>query len=111
MNASLFRSDTMLRAKRDSIGGPQGSAIPSLGEFEGRAFVLRVMATVSLTRLLRRRDANGQTELIKALQRTIERKCARAKLPGADIAAASKYAKEMFDEALDRAGRSAAPRQ
>ncbi len=101
----------MLRAKRDSIGGPQGSAIPSLGDFEGRAFVLRVMATVALSRLLRRREADGQTELIKALQRAIERKCAAAKLPGADIAAASKYAKEVFDEALDRAGRSAASRQ
>jgi hypothetical protein len=101
----------MLRAKRDSIGGPQGSAIPSLGDFEGRAFVLRVMATVALTRLLRRRDANGQIKLIKALQRAIQRKCEQAKLPGADIAAASKYAEGVFGEALNRGGRSPASRR
>jgi len=101
----------MLRAKRDNLGGPSGSAVPSLGEIEGRVFVLQIMATTALKRLLSRRDADGQTELMTALQRAIERKCKQANLPEADIAAASEYAKGLLDEALDRAGGAAAIRR
>jgi hypothetical protein len=92
----------MLRAKRDSIGGPQGSAVPSFGEIEGRVFVLRIVAMTALTRLLRRREHSGQSELIRALQHAVERKCAKAKLPLADIAASSEFAKNLFQEARDR---------
>lgn len=101
----------MLRAKRDNIGGSAGSAVPSLGETGGRVFVLRSIATTALARLLRRCDAEGQTELIAALRRAIERKCEQASLPEADIAAASEYAHGLFEEALERAGSAAPKRQ
>lgn len=101
----------MLRAKRDKFGGAAGSAVPALGEIGGRAFVLQAVATAALTRLLRRCDADGQTELIEALQRAIERKCRQANLPEAQIAAASEYAQELFEEAQERANRSPAVEQ
>jgi len=98
----------MLRAKRDNLGGPAGSAVPTLGETGGRVFVLRIMATIALARLLRRCDADGQTELRAALRRAIEKKCEQASLPEADIAVASEYAEGVFEEALERAGAPAA---
>jgi hypothetical protein len=101
----------MLRAKRDSLGGPPGSAVESLGEIEGRLFVLRVIAATALTRLLSHRDARGQTELITSLQRAIERKCKRSKLLESDITATSQHAKALLDEALERAGGTAALRR
>lgn len=101
----------MLRAKRDNLGGQAGSAVPSLGETGGRVFVLRAVATTALARLLKRGDANDQTELIAALRRAIERKCEQANLPQADVAAASEYAQGLFDEALERAGSAAATKQ
>jgi hypothetical protein len=101
----------MLRAKRDKFGGPAGNAVPSLGDIGGRVFVLRVMAATALTRLLRRCDANGQTELVATFRRAIERKCRKANLPEAEIAAASEYAQELFKEALERARRAPAMEQ
>ena len=101
----------MLRAKRDKFGGAAGSAVPALGEIGGRAFVLQAVASAALTRLLRRCDVDGQTDLLEALRRAIERKVRQAKMPEAQIPAVSEYAQELFEEAQERANKSPAAEQ
>lgn len=100
----------MLRAKRDNLGGPPGHAVPSLGEIEGRVFVLQIMATVALASLLKRSDADGRAQFIAALRHAIDRKCEKANLAEADIVVASKYAQGLLDEALERAAGSSSER-
>lgn len=93
----------MLRGKRDSYVGSPAHAIATVDEIEGRTLVLRVVAIVALTRLLKRYDERGKAELIAALRRAIIRKCGHAKLTEADTSAASEYARTLLEEALLRA--------
>ena len=90
----------MSRRERGKLGGPFGYAIPSLNEVEGRMLVARVVATVSLQRLLKHHDGKGKAALLGAFRRTIERKVKYANFTEADTVAATKYAQGLFDEAL-----------
>lgn len=96
----------MPRKERGKLGGPCGYAIPSLSEVEGRMLVSRVVATVSLQRLLKHHDGNGKAALLAAFHRAIERKSKHANFTEAATMAASKYAQALFDEALALANRS-----
>ncbi|APO77813.1 hypothetical protein AM571_PC00066 (plasmid) [Rhizobium etli 8C-3] len=93
----------MLRAKRDSLGGEPGKAIPSLGEIEGRMMILELVAVTALTRLLRFHDPQERSALVEALRHAVDRKCRDAKLSGSDISSAEKYAEELLKSAQEQA--------
>ncbi|SCW87669.1 hypothetical protein SAMN02927900_05992 [Rhizobium mongolense subsp. loessense] len=93
----------MLRAKRDRLGGEPGKAIPSLGEIEGRMMILELVAVTALTRLLRLHDPQERSALMEALRHAVDRKCRDAKLSGADISSAEKYAEELLKSAQEQA--------
>lgn len=92
----------MLRGQRNISGGPSSFAIPSMDEVGGRLLVLRVVAIVTLTRLLRRYDENGRARLKDAIRRATKRKCAEAHLTDADAASTVRYAQAIIDEASAR---------
>lgn len=92
----------MLRARRDRLGGEACKAIPSIGEVEGRIIVLEFLALAALTRLLQERDDAGQAEIVKAIRRTVERKCHDAKLCDSDACCAVDYADELVLSAQEQ---------
>ncbi|PKA45517.1 hypothetical protein CWR43_00320 [Rhizobium sullae] len=93
----------MLRARRDSLGGEPGKAIPSLGEIEGRMMILELVAVTALTRLLRLHDAQERSALMEAIRHAVDRKCSDAKLCSPDISSAEKYAEELLKSAQEQA--------
>ena len=96
----------MPRRETNRLGGPSAYAIPSLNEIDGRLLVTRVVAAVSLERLLGQYDARRRALYLAALRRAIERKARHAKFTDAEAAATSKYADCLLEETIARTSRN-----